>query len=145
MLDPTTFEQSDTGVFPSDTAQTYTDEAATVDIDRAMRDVGSWPMRTDVALVHHGDQAVGLTAVERAELVCGADTYMEVVTVGPLELGQVQLLRIDKETWVEHNDLWWRWQENEVTEPAEVAKAMAWHALLAWEDDGMRIIVDDGQ
>ncbi|WP_373203203.1 hypothetical protein [Mycobacterium marinum] len=144
IADPATLEQADTAVFPSDTAQTYTNEMAIVDGTLAYQEVGGWPARSEVALVHHGDRALSLSPAERAELVCGADTYMEVVTVGPLRLEQVAILRVNSDLWEEHDDLWWQWKDNLLTDPGDLAKAKAYGALLGWEARGMDIIEDDG-
>jgi hypothetical protein len=144
IVDPATLEQADTAVFPSDTAQTYTNDTALVHATLAYQEVGGWPARSEVALVHHGDRAVGLSPAERAELVCGAEMYMEVVTVGPLGLDQVAILRVQKDLWEEHDELWWQWKGNLLTDPSDLAKAKAYDALLGWEDRGMDIIEDDG-
>ncbi|GFG67100.1 hypothetical protein MKUB_45900 [Mycobacterium kubicae] len=144
IVDAATLAQDDTAVFPSDTAQTYTDDMAIVDATRAYQEVGGWPARSEVALAHHGDRALGLSQEERAELVCGALTYMEVVTVGPLALNQLAMLRVSKDLWEEHDELWWQWKDDLLTDPTDLAKAKAYDALLAWEDRGMDIIEYDG-
>jgi hypothetical protein len=142
IIDPATLTDADTGVFPRDTAQTYTDSDANVFADLAYREVGSWQARADVALVHRGDEAVFLSDRERAELVCGADTYMEVITVGPLGLDQVIILRVDADNWEEHSDLWWDWKEGRLSDPSDRAKAKAYDALMGWAD--LEIETKDG-
>jgi hypothetical protein len=132
IVDPNTLEPADTGVFPHDTAQTYTAEPNVVFADRAHEQVGDWASRADVALVHHGSNAAFMSEQERAELICGANTYMEVVTVGPLALDQVETLRVAKDFWDESNDLWWEWQVGGLTDPSDRAKAKAYDALIGW-------------
>ena len=70
---------------------------------------------------------------------------MEIVTVGPIALDQVTVLRVKKDLWDEHNELWWKWKDNVLTDPTKLAKAKAYDALLRWEDRGMAIIEADGQ
>ncbi|WP_283614042.1 hypothetical protein [Mycolicibacterium poriferae] len=144
-IDPQSLEQADTGVFPADTAQTFTNDMAVVDAVRAHQEVGAWWSRSDVALSHFGEGVVNLSPEERAELICGADAYMEIVTVGPIALDQVTVLRVKKDLWDEHNELWWKWKDNVLTDPTKLAKAKAYDALLRWEDRGMAIIEADGQ
>ena len=132
IVNPAALDPADTGVFPKDSAQHYTAPPNAVFADEAYEEVGDWDMRADVALVHHGPDAAPMSPDQRAKLICGEDTYMEVVTVGPVPLDRVETLRVTQRFWDESDDLWWKWKAGGLTAPEDRAKAKAYEALIGW-------------
>jgi hypothetical protein len=121
----------DSAIFPFDTAQRYTDAAANVDAALAFDQVAVWESRADIAVIELATEAIRWPTDRWPELICGA-RYLEVVTAGPVDLGDVIALRVTPDVADELEQLWWAWRNKTLTDPVSVRKAKAYNAMMKW-------------
>ncbi len=121
----------DSAVFPFDTAQRYTDAAANVDAALAFDQVGIWESRADIAVTELAAEAARRPTDGWPELICG-DRYLEVVTAGPVDLGDIIVLRVSQDVADELEGLWWSWRNKRLTDPVSVRRAKAYNAMMKW-------------
>ncbi len=91
--DPRVAEPRALAVFPSDTAQAYTDDQGQLDAAAASDAATRWEDRAALAVRERADEAIARPEREWADVLCRPNHYLEVV-IAPLALGSVDEVRL---------------------------------------------------
>jgi hypothetical protein len=134
-------KHADSAVFRFDSAQRYRRHGKRGPT-ACLAEAGSWESRADVAVVELAVEVTAQPERQWPDLICGKDGYLEVVTVGTIDVGDVVRLHISSQLPDELDDLWWELKADprRITDPVSLRRAKAYDTMLTWPNLQIRII-----
>jgi hypothetical protein len=120
-------------VFPDNTALRYTDTDGQANVALATADATAWQERGAEAVVVRGNEALGHFDANWPSVLCGDDSFLEVVRAGTLAFRLLVEIRLPASRHRRYEDLWWLRELGAVLTPDESAQVNVYSALLRWQ------------